>query len=67
MRTARTLLVLNYAVGFQDHDDCVYMEWAQLKKYLSRAELIQLIKNVKSGKNYLSGMDNAQISQVIGV
>lgn len=67
MRTARTLLVLNYVVSFQDNDDCTYMEWDQLKKHLSRPELIRLIRNVKVGKNYLGSMDNAKISQVIGV
>jgi hypothetical protein len=43
------------------------MEWAQLKKYLTRPELIQLIRNVKAGKNYVSNLDNVKISQVMGV
>lgn len=67
MRTPRKLLVLNYVVSWQDNDNFSYMEWNQLKKYLTRRELIQLIRNVKSGKNYLSGMDNHQVSQVMGV
>lgn len=66
-RTHRKLLVLNYVVSFQDHDDWTYMEWTQLKKYLTRPELIQLIRNVKAGKNYVSNLDNVKISQVVGV
>ena len=67
MRTHRRLQCFNYIVSFQDHDDSGYMEWAQLKRHLSRAELIQFIRNIKQGKNYISGLDNPTISQVIGV
>lgn len=75
-RTHRTLLVMNYAVSFQDHDEVTYMEWSLLKKYLSRKELIQLIHNFKKPKydevtgqlNWvLSGLDNGQVRQVIAI
>jgi hypothetical protein len=66
-RLHRTLLVLNYAVSYQDEDHTSYMEWAQLKKLLTRSELIQLIRNVRAGRHYMSAMSNPLVSQVIGV
>lgn len=72
-RTHRQLLVLNYAVAFKDNDDLVYMEYHQLKKYLSRQELVNLYRKLKQGGDYsncLYGADlesNAQVNQVVGV
>jgi hypothetical protein len=65
-RTHRDLLVYNWVVTYQDHDEFSYMEWAQLKKYLSRRELIQLIRTVRSGGNQVI-FSNPLISSVTGV
>lgn len=76
MRTHRNLLVMNYAVSFQDNDDTSVMEWSQLKKVLSRQELIQLVRAFKKPKydektgqlNWvLSGLDNSVVRQVIAI
>jgi tmRNA-binding protein len=66
MRTHRRLLVLNYIVTRYDDDSWFYCEWQDLKKYLNRRELIQLINNVKSGKNYIVP-DNGIIHSIQGV
>jgi hypothetical protein len=65
-RTHRDLLVYNWIVTYQDEDGFSYMEWAQLKKYLSRRELIQLIRTVRSGGNQVI-FSNPLISSVTGV
>ncbi len=51
-RTHRELLVLNYWVSFNDSDDTRVVEWRHLKKYLTRREIIQLIKEVKNKNEY---------------
>jgi hypothetical protein len=65
-RTHRTLLVLNYAVTEYETDGFYYCEWDYLKKILTRPELIQLIRNVRQGKNYIIP-DNGTIHAVEGV
>jgi hypothetical protein len=65
-RTHRDLLVYNYVVTFQDHDEWTYMEWRHLKKYLTRSELIQLIRTVRQGGNQVI-YSNPKISSVTGV
>lgn len=65
-RTHRDLLVYNWVVTYQDHDGFSYMEWSQLKKYLSRRELIQLIRTVRQGGNQVI-FSNPVISSVTGV
>ncbi len=67
MRTARRLLVLNYALTLKESDDTFYCEWTQLKRHLSRKELIALIRNVRVGRNYLTTDGNPNIHQVVGV
>ena len=75
-RTHYDLLVMNFAVSFQDDDDVCYMEWPQLKKYLSRKELIMLIHAFKKpmydevtgrGNWLLSGLDNGPVRQVVAI
>ena len=65
-RTHRDLLVLNYVVTMAEDDSWFYCEWHQLKKYLTRAELIQLIRNVKNDKNYYIST-NGVVHSVQGV
>lgn len=66
MRTHRRLLVLNYVVTEYENDNWYYCEWDYLKKILTRPELIQLIRNVKAGKNYIVP-DNGTIHSIQGV
>jgi hypothetical protein len=65
-RTHRKMLVYNWVVSFQDNDNSVYMEYDQLKKYLTRKEMLALYNAVKSGKNWMT-FSNPQIHQVVGV
>lgn len=65
-RTHRTLLVLNYAVTFQDQDGFAYMEYAELKRYMSRKEMMVLYRTIKSGARQLL-VSNAQIHTITGV
>jgi len=53
VRTHRRLLVNNYVVTFQDNDSFQYMEWSDLKRWLSRPELIKLVRAVKSKQSYV--------------
>ena len=66
-RTHRKLLVYNYAVSFNDHDDTLYMEWHDLKRYCTRNELIMLIRAIKAGGCSLSCLDTGVVRQVIAI
>jgi hypothetical protein len=64
MRTHRKLLVYNYAVTFKD--DILYMEWDSLKRYLTRPQIIDFIRQVRRGRNSIE-FRIGNIVQVIGV
>lgn len=65
-RTHRELLVLNWAVTFQDHDNIEYYEYKQLKSLLSRRELVELYHRVKAGHPMLV-VNNTKVHAVQGV
>lgn len=65
-RTHRLMLVLNFAVSFQDNDSIEYMEYDQLKLFLTRKELMHLYARLKAGDNYAT-FCNSTINQVVGV
>lgn len=65
-RTHRLMLVLNYVVTFQDHDGFAYMEYADLKRYMSRKELTALYAGLKAGLRQFS-VSNASIHTITGV
>lgn len=66
MRTSRQLLTTNYVITEQDQDGFYYAEWSHLKKYLSRAELIALIKRMKQGERHIT-LSNPKIYQIVFV
>lgn len=65
-RTHRTLLVYNYIVILKGDDSFAYMEWQDLKRYMSRSELMSLYNMVKSGYNQMI-VDNDVIYSITGV
>jgi hypothetical protein len=68
MRTARKLLVANFVITEQDYDGFYYAEWSYLKKHLTRAELIKLIRAVKSNPEVRGiTLDNPKIYQIVWV
>jgi len=63
-RLPRTLLVMNFAVTLKEADEFFYCEWNSLKKYLSRAERLALVRAVANGVHYLVTEDNGYVSTV---
>lgn len=61
------MLVLNYIVTFKDHDQWEYMEYEQLKLFLTRRQRMMLYNNLKNDINYLSAIEDGPLTQVMGV
>ena len=63
-RLPRTLLVMNYAVTLKESDEFFYCEWNTLKKYLTRSELLSLVRAIAQGTHYIVTEDNGYVSTV---
>lgn len=71
-RTARSLQLLNFAVTLREQDDFFFCEFSQLKKYITRKDLIKIIRLVKSnpsckvddGLTYVYTEDNGYVYNV---
>lgn len=71
-RTARSLLLLNFAITLRESDDFFFANFSQLKKYLSRKDLIRIIGlvatnpscKVDTGLTYVYTEDNGRVYNV---
>jgi hypothetical protein len=52
-RTHRDLLLLNFVITPQDTDDWFYSTWDALRRHLTRAELVRLVRAVRMGERYI--------------